>query len=298
LTQAASLQREVREAVEMAPKLSGFGNELLQRLSGGESAPTVAVKHTPRQNGGWARAETANFRIFHSADEQTAEKIARIAESTRVTMTRKWFNEEATSWTPRCDLYVHPTGQGYARATGAPATAPGHSTIKQEAGRVLERRIDLRGDDPNLLIGVLPHETTHVVLAGRFGTHYVPRWADEGMAVLSEPRERINLHLRNLPKHQSEGTLFSIAQLMSLSDYPEPRRVGPFYAQSVSLVDYLCKKKDPATFARFLREALDSSYESALRRHYGYQSSAELERDWKQYASGEGAVASVSDKRR
>jgi tetratricopeptide (TPR) repeat protein len=294
--QADELRREIRDAVGMAPKLKGWGDTLLERLTQ-PAAPAVSVKHTPRVGNGWAKAETTNFRIFHATDEEAAEKIARVAEATRVNMTRKWFGEEATDWSPRCDVYVHPSGQGYAKATGAPATAPGHSTIKQENGRVLERRIDLRGDDPNLLVGVLPHEATHVVLAGRFGQHYVPRWADEGMAVLSEPRERINLHLRNLPKHQTEGTLFGVAELIRLNDYPEARRVGPFYAQSVSLVDFLCKKKDAATFATFLREALDSGYESSLRRHFGYASAADLDRDWKQYAFGEGAVASASDKR-
>lgn len=296
-SQAAALKDEIEQAVKMSPKLEGFAGNLRKRLEG-QDAPAVNVKHTPRVNGGWARAETTNFRIFHAASEADADKIARIAEATRASMTRKWFGEDPADWTPRCDVYVHPTGNGYAKATGAPATAPGHSTIKQDNGRVLERRIDLRGDDPNMMVGVLPHETTHVVLAGRFGTHYVPRWADEGMAVLSEPRDRVEMHLKNLPKHQGEGTLFSVSELMRLSEYPEPRRIGPFYAQSVSLVDFLCKKKDPATFARFLREALDGNTESALRRHFGYASSADLEREWKQHAFGPGAVASRAEKKR
>jgi hypothetical protein len=147
-----------------------------------------------------------------------------------------------------------------------------------------------------MLTATLPHETTHVVLAGQFGDHYVPRWADEGMAVLTEPRERINQYLRDLPKHQRDGTLFSVAELLRQDDYPEPRRIDPFYAQSVSVVEFLSLKKGPATFARFLREALDTSCDKALKRHYGYASFAELESDWKQYAFGAGAVAAVADR--
>lgn len=282
------LEQEVRQALRMAPRLDGFAKGLLERLrDGGQGGePSVEVKHGPKRESGWATAETPSFRIFHATDEATAEKIARIAESTRVTMTRKWFGEDARPWSPRCDLYVHPTGAAYAKNTGAPPASPGHSSISLEAGRILARRIDLRGDDPNLLIGVVPHETTHVVLAGRFGTHHVPRWADEGMAVLSEPRERIDVHLRNLPMHQREGGLFRLGELMKMPEYPEPRRVGPFYAQSVSLVEFLCRKKDPATFTRFLREGLDGQYEAALQRHYGYRSFAELEREWMGYAFG------------
>lgn len=288
------LETEVQQAVRMAPKLEGFGQRLLSRLRGGSSEPATDIKHTPRSGNGWAVAETANVRLYHAASKETAEKVVRIAEATRVGMAKKWFGDDPKPWTPRCDIYLHPTGQGYAKATGAPAASPGHSSISLEGGRILDRKVDLRGDDPNLLVGVLPHETTHVVLAGRFGRHHVPRWADEGMAVLSEPRERVEMHLRNLPTHRKDGTLFRVAQLMEQKEYPEPSRIGAFYAQSVSVVDFLCKKKDAATFARFLRDGLDGGYSPALERHYGYRSFGDLERDWQQHAFG-GAVASADE---
>ena len=73
--------------------------------------------------------------------------------------------------------------------------SPGHSSIRTDGPRVLSRRIDLHcGDVPNLLAAVLPHETTHVTLAGQFGDRPVARWADEGMAVLTEPREKVERH--------------------------------------------------------------------------------------------------------
>lgn len=300
----AELEQEVKQALRMAPRLERFGQGLLGRIKDtGESVetsgdvntqPPSEVKHTPRGQTGWAVAETANVRLFHALSQDKAEQVVRVAEATRVGMTRKWFGVEPKGWSPRCDIYIHPTGQAYAKATGAPPGSPGHSTISLEGGRVAVRRVDIRGDDPNFLVGVLPHETTHVVLAGQFGQHHVPRWADEGMAVLSEPRERVELHLRNLPTHKRDGALFGVAELMKMADYPDPRRVGAFYAQSVSLVNFLCKKKDAATFARFLREALDGRYEAALERHYGYRSFADLELEWHGHAFGEGSVAAAA----
>jgi hypothetical protein len=118
------------------------------------------------------------------------------------------------------------------------------------------------------------------------------------MAVLSEPRERIELHLRNLPVHRREGTLFAVGDLMRMKEYPEARQIGPFYAQGVSLVEFLCKKKDAATFTRFLREGLEGNYETSLQRYYGYHDFAELDSEWRRYAFGEGAVATTSEKRR
>jgi hypothetical protein len=304
---AQELEREVRQAMSLAPKLDSFAKDLLRKIQerqpgprpwvpeGGGETPAVAVRHTPRQpNQSYAVAETANFRIFHNQTREVAERAARAVEATRAAMSRKWFGDDGGTWNPRCDVYLHANAQDYSRATGVPATSPGHSTINSEGERVLARRIDLHCDDPNLFVGVLPHETTHVVLAGRFGNHAVPRWADEGMAVLTEPRERIDRHLRNLPQHHRDGQLFRVGDLMRLNDYPDPRLIGAFYAESVSLVEFLSREKDPRTFARFLREGLDSGYEAALRRHYGIKDFNELDQRWQRYALGQGGASAVA----
>jgi hypothetical protein len=216
-----------------------------------------------------------------------AEQAARIAERTRAEMQRKWFGAAGQNWNPKCELYLHATGHDYNRVTGAPGSSPGHSSFHTEGGRVLGRRIDLRCDDPNMLVAVLPHETTHTVLAGNFGEQQVPRWADEGMAVLTEPGEKINLHLRNLPRHRQDRQLFSVRQLMQMNEYPEPRYIGSFYAQSVSLVQFLTNEKGPQVFTQFVRDGLRTGYEPALQRYYGYQSFADLEQRWFRHAFGE-----------
>jgi tetratricopeptide (TPR) repeat protein len=289
------LEREVQQAMTLAPRFDSFAQTLLKQIREDAAADTVAVKHTPRQNGGWAVAETAHFRIYHALSEDRAEKAARVIESTRLAAARKWFGEEPTPAGRKGEVYLHPTGLGYSRATKAQPNAPGHSTISLQQGRVSDWRIDVRCDDEHMLTARLPHETTHVALAGHFGKHHVPRWADEGMAVLSEPRQRIDLYLRTLPQLRREGALLGVGQLMRMNDYPEGRLIGAFYAQSVSLVEFLSGKKGAPTFTRFLRDGLEGGYEEALQRHYGYRSFAELERDWWAYAFGQGAVASAAE---
>jgi hypothetical protein len=294
----ADLDREVRVAIGLAPRLDDYGKGLLRKIQERsaadpgkpEAAAPVAVRHLERQADGWAVAETANFRIYHTQSRELAEKVAQVAEVTRAAMHRKWLGEAGENWNPRCELYVHATGQDYSRATGVPTSSPGHSTIRSEGGRVLGRRMDLHCDDAGMLSAVLPHETTHVVIAGKFGDAPVPRWADEGMAVLTEPRDKIDRHLRNLPRYRQDQVLLGIRQLMQMNDYPEPRFIGPFYAQSVSLVDFLSREKGPQTFAAFLREGLRGGYEPALRRHYGIQDFNELEQRWHRFAFGDGAT--------
>jgi hypothetical protein len=303
--QPAEMEREVRQAMSLTPKLDSFGKDLLRKLQDrqavtlvdtpvAEGSATIEVRHTPAQTGTWAVAETTNFRVLHLQSREFAEQIIRAAESTRSVMIRKWFGDDPGPWKPRCDIFLYATAQDYSQATGAPTNSPGHSTMRTEGEHVLSRRIDLHCDDPNMPVGVLPHETTHVVLAGRFGDHAVPRWADEGMAVLSEPRERIERHLRNLPQHRADRHLFGTGQLMQLDAYPDPRYIGPFYAQSVSLVEYLTDRAGPRVFAKFLRDGLAGGYEVALQRYYNIQNFAELEQLWMQHTFGAATASSYA----
>jgi tetratricopeptide (TPR) repeat protein len=301
----AELEGEVRKALALtaAPKLEAFGKDLLKRIqerragAAGETASRPAeVRHTAAQGGGWAVAETTNFRILHRQSPEFAEQVARAAEQARAVASQKWFGDVPATWSPRCEVWLHATAEDYARETRAPRWSPGHSTMKQEGERVTIRRIDLRCDEPHLLDAVLPHEATHIVLCGRFGRHAVPRWADEGMAVLTEPRARVELHLRNLPAHRQERTLFPVGQLLQMTNYPDARSIGPFYAESVALVDFLSAQSGgPRTFALFLRDGLDQGYEKALRQHYGIDGFADLQQRWEKHAFGSVASARLTE---
>lgn len=292
------LENEVRLALNLAPRLQDHGHSVLSELQKRRSqfidptAVSIPVRHLERNAAGWATVETVNFRVFHNQPRDVAEKAARVAEATRVAMQRRWFGAIGQDWNPKCEVYLHATADDYSRVTGVPTTSPGHSSIQQEAGRVVSLKIHLHCDNPNLLSAVLPHEATHAVLAGQFGDQMVPRWADEGMAVLSEPRDKIDRHLQQLPRCRQEGTLLRIRDVMTMNDYPDPRYITAFYAQGVSLVDFLTKEKGTQLFSEFLREGMRIGYEPALLRFYNFRGFDELEQRWMQFAFGSsGAVA-------
>lgn len=291
------LENEVRLALNLAPRLQDHGHSVLSELQKRRSQfidPTVVaipVKHVERNAAGWAGVETVNFRVFHNQPRDVAEKAARVAEATRIAMQRRWFGAIGPDWNPKCEVYLHATAEEYSRVTGVPTTSPGHSSIQQEAGRVVSMKIHLHCDNPNLLTAVLPHEATHAVLAGQFGDQMVPRWADEGMAVLSEPRDKIDRHLQQLPKCRQEGTLLRLRDVMTLNDYPDPRYITAFYAQGVSVVDFLTKEKGTQLFSEFLREGMRIGYEPALLRFYNFRGFEELEQRWMQFAFGSAGSA-------
>jgi hypothetical protein len=225
---------------------------------------------------GWSVAQTTNFRFLHNQSREVVERAARLAELTRGTMQHKWFGSSRGDWHPRCDIYLHATGRDFSRAIGVPANVPGYSITRVLGSRVVFRRIDLHCDDPNMLVAVLPHEVTHVLMAGRFGKDSVPPWANEGMAVLAEPPDKIRCHLRNLARCREEGRLFQVCQLIQLREYPDHRSLAAFYAQSVALVEFLSREREPQVFTRFLCDSLQEGLERACLRHYGWRL-AELE---------------------
>ncbi len=115
--------------------------------------------------------------------------------------------------------------------------------------------------------------TTYVAMGDSFTAGVdpsVPRWADEGIAVLTEPPTEVERHRKNLVRCQRDGLLIPVRDLLTLKDYPHPRQIGAFYAESVVLCEFLTKQRGPQTLTAFVRDGLRDGYEAALRKHYGW----------------------------
>ena len=265
------LEREVRAALELAPRLE-FGKDLLKRLQANPPTKiTAAIRHLDQKDQGWSVCESAHFKVYHN-DPKLGEQVAQIAESTRAAVIRKWLGQDV-AWEQPCQIYVHPTADSYHRQSGMPPTAPGHSDYdadKSDASIIHYRRVFVRADHPHMLSAILPHEVTHVVLNGQFGRRLLPRWADEGMAVLSEPYSRIEMHLTPLADTYRQGQALTVQELLTVDDYPKDRsKVASFYGQSVCMVEYLCTVKGPQAFVAFMRDANREGDAAALQRNYG-----------------------------
>jgi tetratricopeptide (TPR) repeat protein len=298
------LEKETRVALSLAPRLD-YGKKVLaaigQRRAVALAAPKVrpagiqvALNHRQRNAEGWLVCESPSFLIYYKDGQEFADQAAQIAEAIRTSMQQKWFGGANREWSPRCAIYLHPTASDYSRATGQ-YNSPGHSSIRIENGRFVMRQIDLHCDDANLLTAILPHETTHIVLASELGEHQVerlPRWADEGVSVLTEPREKVERHFVNLSKARQDNQLFSLKELMEMPNYPQnPRQISTFYAESVSVVDFLTSLGGPQKFMLFLQDGMRYGYEKSLQRHFNIASFSELEGRWSTYMVGEQTMA-------
>ncbi|WZO99455.1 hypothetical protein EP7_001062 [Isosphaeraceae bacterium EP7] len=266
----------------MAPRAAELPrtNDVAPETGTQSSAP---APQQSQQAPDWVIRETPSF-VIHHVNPELAEKVADLAERAKDALARRWTGAPATApWNPRCEIYLYPDGKVFAALTGQAEESPGFSTMGMNNGKIIGRRINLRADHPDLVGAVLPHELTHVVLADLFPKKQIPRWADEGIAVLSEPLNERDKRTAELTEPLSKGQVFRVNDLLEL-DYPSPKHWTLFYAQSVSLTQFLVEQSSPGKFIDFLRTSQVSGTEPALLEHYGIQGLSDLETRWLEYA--------------
>jgi hypothetical protein len=273
---------------EPAPRGAPRADAELRR-TGNDAAPSPET--------GWQVYETANFRVFHR-DASLAEAAAQAAEATRTVQAKNWHSPYSDRpWSPPCELYLYPDGKTFAQATKQPENSPGFSTMISNGNHIVTRRMSLRADHPQLLASIVPHEVTHVVLADLFTTEQIPRWADEGLAVLAEPKRQQHLRWAELEEPLSAGRLFALSRLMAM-DYPDAKDWSLYYAQSVSLTHFLVELDTPERFIHFVQDSHKRGIEAALRDNYRMRGFPELQERWLAHARKELATLTASNRQR
>jgi hypothetical protein len=163
-----------------------------------------------------------------------------------------------------------------------------------DQGRTVLRRIDVRADASDWSNAALPHELTHVVLGERFGGHALPRWADEGIAMLSESPEKHDERLANLRDLLSRQRSMPLAEMIQLNRIPAPHQRDAFYGQSVALTSWLVRRSSPAQFADFIEDSQKIGFGSALKRHYAIEDLVALQQQWDQHSRAPETIGLVS----
>ncbi|HVC96130.1 MAG TPA: hypothetical protein VND64_20775 [Pirellulales bacterium] len=231
--------------------------------------------------GGWQFQESAGFRVCSRGALPNDQVLATALESLRASLSRKWLGDDRLPvWRPKCEIILHTSEKAYLRAVPGGTQTVGSSLIESEYGRIVTRRIDVRADQPGWLNAAVAHELTHVVLADVFANAEVPRWADEGMAVLADTPEKQQLHLRDLRDARQQGNHWRMVELFTLAGYPDERRQAAFYGQSVSVVKFLVERGSPEQFRRFVQASLKDGYDHALNDVYQIRGLRELEQHW------------------
>jgi len=190
-------------------------------------------------------------------------------------------------------VILHPNSNGYIAAVGRGGAQTSGSSLIQfnRLGNVCVRQIDLQSTRQDKQ-SALPHELTHVVLADGFGGRQPPRWADEGVALLADSKEKQARHQQDLELTIRNNTTPRLAQLLVPERYPFGAHRGTFYGQSLSLVEFLVNRDSPERFIRFAQQSLEAGYDTALQEHYQIDNVGELDLLWSEaVATGDGLAA-------
>ncbi len=143
--------------------------------------------------------------------------------------------------------------------------------------RVASDTVLLQGEGAD---DTLRHELTHIVTreAGKGPYGSLPTWLDEGTAMYaqSEPGEGYTSALEGAVKRDS---LISVRSMTSPSG--DPSKVGLFYGQAWSLVNFLIEAYGPAKFAELFATFKEgSTVDKALLKVYGFDQDG-LEDAWR-----------------
>ena len=235
------------------------------------------------RRGGWFVVETENFQICCDESEAPARHLARHAETLRTEFRSRWLGDKSSApWTPKCEIVLHSSQKSYVGAVGPGSErTAGSSLVNVREDRVTSRRIDLLGGRTEFLSAALPHELTHIVLKERFTSTAMPRWADEGIAILADGEAKQGRHAKDLRDALTYRSTFSLPALLTMDEYPRSDRWGAYYGQSASVAKFLIDRKNAETFMGFVERATASGYDAALRECYGISGVAELDRQWR-----------------
>src|SRR5262249_37346173 len=134
----------------------------------------------------------------------------------------------------------------------------GATTFGFQDGQIFEQSMRIEGTLDRLLVSVLPHEVTHTVFAFHF-RRPVPRWADEGGAVLCEDTRERRRHEQSMRQLARDQRLIPLRRLLGLREYPAD--VMALYVEGYCLTEFLVGKRDRKTFLAFVKQGAEDDWD-------------------------------------
>lgn len=228
---------------------------------------------------GWKEIKGKHFIVKYVKSEKFALEVLTEAERLYTSITEKLgFTRYGNFWLwdDRALIWLYPDRASFIKGENAPGWAAGKAMVKDREIRAFETTTDFRAT-------VLPHELSHLIFREFTGLGKdVPAWLDEGVAQLQEKKRKNRAGV--LAVARAQGKLIPLIQLMTVR--PESLTgTGPavFYAQSLSVVDFMISRHGSSSFRKFCGELKrGKTVDSALRFTYpGSISSIDhLEKAW------------------
>jgi len=190
------------------------------------------------------------------------------------------------TWDERSKIFIFPDKKTFVEQTGVPLWSKGSALRDQN---FLQTRIIVTfKQEERFLSDVLPHEIGHLILRDFIGfDKEIPLWFEEGVAQLQE-RDKIEFVQRIMRLIVEQNLYVPIASFntVDIREETNPIKVAIFYAQSISILDFLIKRYGSRNFRRLCRNLkAGKSFEEGFRDAYSpsIKNLNRLEDKWLQY---------------
>ena len=234
----------------------------------------------------WREEKGTHFIVHYLQNESFAKEILRKAENYYVSIAEELGYPRYSDfwqWDKRVQIYVYADKDAYLQASGQAEWSNGMADY-------VKKKIITYSDSENFLEALLPHEIAHLIFRDFVGFQgQVPLWLDEGVAQWQEPGKRLWAKPTALAMIQKLAVI-PLRNLTGMNDLgrEDPLQVPYFYAESVSLVDFMVKKYGTQSFTVFCRQLRDGKrLDEALRSAYpgSIQDLDDLQERWIRYVT-------------
>ncbi len=230
----------------------------------------------------WQVVKSTHFVVFfQKAPERFVQELLdqaeryydRIADNMGLRRYNFWL------WDNRALLYIHDDSSAYQRATGQPAWSGGFAIPRQKTVHTFPYA---RG----FFETTLPHELGHIIFREfvGFDNRSIPFWLDEGVASYQEADYSAGQSL--VRDAFRRGVFINLQMLGSINPklLADTRSVHLFYAEAVSVVDFLVKRYGKESFVLFCQNLRDKqSFDRALAATYPLENTAALDEEWQRH---------------
>jgi len=229
------------------------------------------IHYTPATESSWALSVLRKAEYFY---EKITPRIGYVRYN------RFW------TWEDRLKIFIYPDKMSFTQKTGYPPWTKGIAIRDRDL--VNSRVIVAYQQEEDFLDGVLPHEISHFILRDFIGFDVeIPLWFEEGIAQLQEKDKVYHAEhfMKKIVEDDQHIPILDFIQL-DIRGELDSIKVSLFYAQSISIIDFLIKKYGSHKFGdlcQYIKEG--KVFEDALRRAYSniIDSSSELEDKWIRY---------------
>ena len=180
-------------------------------------------------------------------------------------------------WDKRCKIYIYKSIKEYQKATGQPAWSGASTSISKRTISTLLYKNDF-------IDITLPHEMGHLIFREFIGAKtYLPLWLDEGIACLQEKTYQRN-RLASAKGLIASGFFIPLEKLSRIRG-DTLMMPNTFYAESVSIVEFLLKRYGKNKFVDFCRSLRDNKgdWRAVLTGSYKFKDLSEMNDEWMKY---------------